>query len=117
MTVEQVKSLKLGIVPITDRTILIVESALEWVKENTTLEFDINKDKDLKALPSCVRLFVMKFFEINTLGAGVASESAEGLSQSFDTSDKNGMIWQFAEELLSPYLKGRVRFVTAVKKW
>ena len=58
MTKEQIEILKLGIAPIDDRTILIVESALEWVQNNTTLEFDINNDDDLKALPSCVRLFI-----------------------------------------------------------
>jgi hypothetical protein len=117
MTKEQIEILKLGIAPIDDRTILIVESALEWVQHNTTLEFDINNDEDLKALPSCVRLFIIKYFDVNMISAGVSSESIEGLSQSFDTTDKSALIWQFAEELLYPYLKSRVRFVSAKKKW
>ena len=117
MTSQQVATLKLGIAPIDDRTILIVESALEWVQKNTTLEFDMNKDEDLKALPSCVRLFIIKFFDVNMISAGVSSESIEGLSQSFDTSDKSALIWQFAEELLPDYPKSRVRFVAATKKW
>lgn len=115
MTKEQAELLKLGIT-IDDTALLIVESALEWVQHNTTLEFDINND-DLKALPSCVRLFVTKFFDVNNISAGVSSESIEGLSQSFDTTDKSALIWQFAEELLYPYLKSRVRFVSAKKKW
>lgn len=117
MTTQQIELLHLGIAPIDDRVTLIVESGLEWVKENTTLEFDINKDEDLKALPSSVRLFLVKFFDIQMISTGVTSESIEGLSQSFDTSDKSAMVWQFAEELLQPYLKSRVRFVTAQKKW
>lgn len=117
MTKEQIELLRLGIAPIDDRTILICESGLDWVKENTNLEFDVNNDEDLKALPSCVRLFLVKFFDIQMLSVGVVSESIEGLSQSFDTSDKSAMIWQFAEELLYPYLKSRVRFVTAQRKW
>ena len=117
MTKEQIEILKLGIAPVDDRTILIVESALEWVQNNTTLEFDINNDDDLKALPSCVRLFITKYFDVNMISAGVSSESIEGLSQSFDTTDKSALIWQFAEELLYPYLKSRVRFVSAKKKW
>ena len=117
MTKEQVEILKLGISPIDDRVILVVESGLEWVKENTTLEFDINKDEDLQALPSTVRLFLTKFFDVQILSVGVSSESIEGLSQSFDSSDKSVMIWQFANELLYPYLKSRVRFIPAQKRW
>lgn len=117
MTTQQIELLHLGISPIDDRVTLIIESGLEWVKNNTTLEFDINKEEDLIALPSTVRLFLVKFLDVQMLSVGVVSESIEGLSQSFDTSDKSAMIWQFAEELLSPYLKSRVKFVTAQRKW
>ena len=117
MTSQQVATLKLGIAPIDEKTILIVESALEWLQNNTTLEFDINNEEDLKALPSCVRLFITKFIDVNMISAGVSSESIEGLSQSFDTGDKPALIWQFANELLADYLKSRIRFVAATKKW
>ena len=117
MTTQQIELLHLGIAPIDDSVTLIVESGLEWVKENTTLDFDMNNDEDLKALPSSVRLFLVKFFDVQMISAGVASESIEGLSQSFDTSDKSAMIWQFAQELLSPYLKSRIRFIAAQRKW
>lgn len=117
MTKEQVELLKLGIMPIDDRVILIVESALDWVSDNTTLDFDKNQDEDLKNLLPCVRLFILKFFDVQMLSAGVTSESIEGLSQSFDSGDKNDLVWQFAEELLYPYLKSRVRFVPAERKY
>ncbi len=117
MTEQQVQKLKLGIAPITERDILIVESGLEWVKANTTLEFDMNNDEDLAALPSCVRLFLIKFSDIQTMGTGVLSESIEGLSLSFADTDKNALLWQYAEELLSNFLKPRVRFVHAQRKW
>lgn len=117
MTKEQIELLRLGIAPIDDRVTLIVESGLEWVKANTTLEFDMGNDEELKALPSCVRLFLVKFFDVNMLSAGIASESIEGLSQSYESGDKSAMIWQFAEELLSPYLKSRIRFIAAERKW
>ncbi len=117
MTKSQIELLHLGIAPIDDRAILIVESGLEWVKENTTLVFDMNNDNDLAALPSVVKLFLVKFFDVQMISAGVTSESIEGLSQSFDTSDKSALIWQFAEELLSPYLISRVTFVSAKKRW
>lgn len=117
LTNAQVESLKLGIAPIDERATLIVESGLEWINANTTLDIDTTNDEALKALPSCVRLFLVKFFDVNMLGAGISSESIEGLSQSYDTSDKSALIWQFAEELLAPYLKGRVSFVAATSKW
>lgn len=117
MTKQQIELLRLGIAPIDDRVILHCEAGLEWVKENTTLEFDMNKDEDIKALPSCVRLFLVKFNEVQAVSEGIASESIEGLSQSFTTGDKSALIWQIAEELLSPYLKSRVRFVTAQRRW
>lgn len=117
MTAEQAESLNLGIKPINDRALLIIESALEWVKENTTLVFDINSTDDLKGLPSSVKLFITKFFDIQMLSVGVTSESIEGMSQSFDTGDKNTLIWQMAEGLLTSYLKSQIRFVSAKKRW
>lgn len=117
MTATQIELLKLGISPIDDRVTLIVESGLEWVQANTSLEFDKDNDEDLKALPSCVRLFLVKFFDVNMLSGGVTSESIEGLSQSYDSTDKSTLIWQFAEELLHPYLKSRVTFIPAQRKW
>lgn len=117
MTAQQIELLHLGISPIDDRVILTVEAGLEWVKANTTLEFDMNNDKDLTALPSAVKLFLVKFFDINMLSTGVSSESIEGLSQSYDTGDKSAMIWQFATELLSPYLKSQINFIPAQRRW
>ena len=112
MTQSEVESLKLGIKPIDDRVILVVESGVEWLKQNTTLDVT-----DLAALPACARLFLTKFFDLQLLNTGVTSESIEGLSQSFDNTDKSALLWQYAEELLSPYLKSRVKFVSATPRW
>ena len=117
MTAQQIELLHLGIAPIDDRVILIVESGLEWVKANTTLEFDMNNDDDLIALPSAVKLFLVNFFDVNMTSAGVSSQSIEGLSQSFDNSDKSALVWQYANELLSPYLKSQINFIPAQKRW
>lgn len=117
MTKQQIEALSLGIAPIDDRVILVVESGLEWVLENTTLKFNMENEEELKALPSRVKLFLTKFFDIQMMSTGVTSESAEGLSQSFDRSNKNDLIWQFAEELLGKWLKGRVEFVAASSRW
>ena len=117
MNAEQIKILKLGIAPINDRTILLVESALRWVLDNTTLEFDCNKNEDLEALHPNVRLFILKYLDAMSMQAGVASESISGLSQSFKTDKASDLIWQYAEELLREWLCSRVRFVTAKRKW
>lgn len=117
ITNATVESLKLGIAPINDRLCLLVESAFDWIKDNTTLEIDLTDTAALEALPSCVRLFIVRFIDVMTMTAGVQSESIEGLSQSFSSADKGALIWQYAEELLSKWLKSRVRFVTAQKRW
>lgn len=112
MTREEVENLKLGIAPIDDSVILVIESGIEWLKDNTTLDMS-----DITALPAVARLFLTKFFDLQMLSAGVSSESISGLSQSFDTSNKSALLWEIAEELLSPYLKSRARFVTAQSRW
>ena len=115
MTREQAELLK---IPISDDiSVLYIESALQWVLEHTTLEFDINNDEDLRALPPQVRLFATKFNELMATSEGVTSESIEGLSQSFNTSDKSGLIWQLAESLLDKWLKSSVTFVSASNRW
>ena len=116
MTKEQVTTLDLGITPINTQTTLMVESALNWVQENTTLKFDCNNDEDLKALPAAVKLFVLKYLDIMGITGGVTHESIEGLSQSF-TGDKNGALWDFAEQLLSKWLKSSVSFIPATPAW
>lgn len=117
VTAEQVTFLRLGIQPIDDRLCMLVESGLLWVLKNTTLKFDINNDSDLKALPASVRLFIVKYIEIMKLRSGVTSESISNLSQSFDTTDKNTLLWQTAEELLSDVLNSSVSFTSARKRW
>lgn len=117
ITSEQVESLKLGIAPINDRACLLVESALDWIIGNTTLEIDKTDNEKLAALPASVRLFIIRFIDVMTMTAGVQSESIEGLSQSFSSSDKGALIWQYAEELLDEWLVSRVRFVAAQRRW
>lgn len=116
MTSEQLEGLNLGL-PNNAETLLMVESGLQWVLDNTTLEFDINNIEELKALPAPVRLFVIKFCEAMSISAGVASESIEGLSQSFNSGDKSALLWEIAESLLGKWLVSPVRFVSAVSRW
>ena len=85
--------------------------------DNTTLEFDINDIEELKALPAQVRLFVSDYCDLLSLGVGVASESIEGLSQSFKSESAKAQIWELAENYLSKWLLSPVRFVTASNRW
>lgn len=92
---------------------IIMQAGIEWLHENTTIDF-----KEVDDLPSCAKLFLIKFGEIHNMQSGVSSESIEGLSQSFNTGNKTALIWDLAENLLGNYLKiGSVRFVSASPRW
>lgn len=117
MTREDIIALDLGIFPVDNKAIITIQSALEWVLDNTTLEFDIDDIEQIKALSARVKLFCIKFFELQNISSGVSSESISGLSQSFKSDEIDALIWQYAKELLYPYLKSRVHFVSAKKKW
>ncbi len=117
MTIEQAKTLNLGISPINEKTCLIIESAFMWVLANTTLKFDITDMEALKALPAQVRLFVSEYNDIMSIGAGVASESIEGLSLSFRSDSKSTLLWGLAENLLGKWLVSPVTFVAATDRW
>lgn len=93
-------------------------AALEWLAENTTLPVDLKKEVTaLEALPFSAKLFISKYDEIVSASPVVASESIESLSQSYNQTDKGALLWQTAEQLLSKYLVGQVRFVSASKRW
>ena len=117
MTIEQAKTLNLGIQPINEKNCLRIESAFNWVLDNTTLRFDVNNMEELKALPAQVRLFVADYCSLMSISAGVASESIEGLSQSFKSDSKNAQIWELAETYLDKWLVSPVRFVPSVGRW
>lgn len=106
MTKKQFEEIGLDIDELTGN------AAIEWLNENTTVD-----TTDITKMSASAKLFIKKFASITDLPVGITSESIEGLSQSFDNSDKSAMIWQVAEELLSPYLKSRVRFVSAKRTW
>ena len=111
MTLEELTKLNLGLT-LDTKTEIILNAGVEWLAENTTID-TANIDK----FPSCAKLFLIKYCEIQNMQTGVASESIEGLSLSFDTSNKNDLLWQIAEELLGSYIKSRVRFVAATRRW
>lgn len=105
-------------VPADDAVALLqAEAALDWMKEHTTLTFDKADAASIEALPACAKLFVMKFSEAIKRREGVASQSIEGLSQSFSTTDKSTLIFQLANTLLGDYLKSQVQVFPAKRRW
>lgn len=112
LTSEQIQNLNLGIAPLDARTVVTINAALEFMEENTTINVN-----DLENLPSCAKLFMMKYAEISNMRTGVVSESIEGLSQSFASGSQTNLIWDVANDLLGSHMKSRVRFVTAERKW
>nr|DAL28485.1 MAG TPA_asm: Protein of unknown function (DUF3199) [Caudoviricetes sp.] len=113
ITPDFVKNLRLGVEPITDKTCILVESALWWVLKNTTITFKID---DLEKIPANVRLFVTKYIDIMGLRTGVASESIGSLSQSFNT-DTSGLIYDAANDIFGDSMKTAVSFVSAGDRW
>ena len=89
------------------------ESALLWVKRNTTLEVDPEN------IPADVEMFIEKYGEIMSLRPGVTSESIGGhLSQSFTGGDIAALLRQYAGELLGEDCLGSsVEVFPAADRW
>ena len=107
-------------IPLSDGDVaaaLYAEAALDWMQENTTLQFNKADAQSINALPACAKLFVVKYSEMVKMHEGVASQSIEGMSMSFNTTDKASMLWQLANTLLHGYLKSQVRVFPALRRW
>ena len=96
---------------------LIGNAALEYIAENTTLEIDFDNADTVKALPFSAKLFVQKYEEVVSTSSVVASESIEGLSLSFKQGDKADMLNDLLNTYLSKYIKGRITFIPATRRW
>lgn len=103
MTAEEIKDCGIPIDDMSASTMLTVESALEYVKANTNLKFDLTDIDSIKALPSCVKLFVVKYNELISRETGVTSESIAGMSQSFETGDKDTLLYSLLCSLCGQY--------------
>ena len=117
MTVEEIKSSGIPIANVTESTVLIVESALEYVAANTNLKFDPSDIDSVKNLPSCVKLFIVKFHELLNRESGVTSESIAGMSQSFDTSDKSRLIFGLLNSLCAQYVTSQLVCVPRIGRY
>lgn len=112
---ENVESLNLQI-PTNAENLILVENALNWIERNTSVEVNTN---DLSNTPATVRLFILKYLDILKLPDGVSSESATGLSQSFNNTDKNTLLMQAASSIFGDeaLIAGKVTFVSAQNPW
>ena len=100
-----------------DATLLSALAALEWVRDNTVLELDLTDIESIACLPANAKLFVVKCTELNTVRAGVTSQSIEGLSLSFSGTSRTDALWELARSLLSSYLKSQLRVYPALRRW
>lgn len=114
MTAEEFKSLGL---PVEAEAQLYVESGLEWLRDNTTLNMDLKDLESIKALPSSARLFLVKFCEVCSRDNGVTGESVGPMSQSFTTDSVSKQTMALARQLLKTYLKSNVKFIPCARRW
>ena len=98
----------------TNLALLYAESALDWIKNNTTLQID---KSNLEALPSGAKLFVLKYADIMQADTTVTSESLGGMSQSFSAESRYSLLNDIASELLGEYMVSQVKFVAAQSRW
>lgn len=90
---------------------IIADAALQWLRDNTTLQFS---DED--NLPPLAALFIVKFYEVMRQSAAIKSESIAGMSQSF-ADDAESVLWGLARTMLLPYLKSNVTVLPGEKRW
>lgn len=117
MTATELKAAGIPLANEDALTVLKAEAALDWMLENTTLEFDKGSAETITALPSCAKLFVVQYSELLSVKQGVASQSIEGLSMSYFDGDQSAKIWQLANTLLGAYIKSQVRVFPAKRRW
>lgn len=91
---------------------ILQKSALQWILSNT----------NIKTLPDPltpeIELFCEKYGQIMSLSPGVSSESISGLSQSFNIGNINGLLRQYAKEILgAENTPSDVKAYPALEKW
>lgn len=116
LTPEQIEEIGLPIEPIDSRACLFINAALDWLLENTTLDFNKEDIESIKALPAGAKLFIVSFVDVMKQSSAVTSESIAGMSQSFSTKDKASLLYELATSLLGKYFSC-VKFVPCTDKW
>jgi hypothetical protein len=117
MTAEDIKLTGIPIDASDSVTMLMIESAVEYIAANTSLDPDVNDIETIKALPSCAKMFIVKYNEIMSMEGGVTSESLGGMSQSFATTDKDTLLTDLLNTLLGAYMNSQFKAVPAQRRW
>lgn len=117
MTIEDIKNCGIPVAGKSDETLLMIQSGIEWLQQNTTLKIDINDIDTINSLPGGAKLFILKFCDLIGQRDNVTSESIGGMSQSFSSENKSGLLMDIANQLIKPYLKTDFKFVSAGKRW
>lgn len=117
MTAEDIKNAGIPLINPDDTELLMAQSAIEYIKANTTLEVDADNLESIKALPASAKLFVVKYTELMRAESGISSESLGGMSQSFDTSGRDKQLFTLLNSLLGSYAKSQLRFKAASRRW
>lgn len=117
MTQEDLQEIGLPYPCINPAICLMVESALEWVLKNTTLEFDPTNLEEVKQLPSGVKLFLIKYVEVMNATAGVQHENLQNMTLIFSSTEKGELLRQYASELMGDALKSEASFFRAKNRW
>ena len=112
LTKEQINSLELDIDTEDKKEVRNAQAAVEWLEIHTSID-----TTDIENLPARAKSFIEQYCEIMGLHSGVASESIGGLSQSFNSGEKNALIWDLATTLLSGDIKSQINFIPAQKQW
>ena len=116
MTMEELSRLGLPI-PGNELNLLYVNSALDWLAGHTTLDVAGGYFGKVAALPSCAKLFLVKFCEVSRRDVSVASEAVGPMSQSFSSTGSDKLVMGLARQLLKAYLKPNVQFIPCKRRW
>lgn len=116
MTLEELQQLELPI-KANSKTLLYINSTLEWLEEHTTLEFDKNSIESVQALPANAKLFLVKCTEIISRNEDVTSESIAGMSKSYSEKSVETLMLNSAKQLLRKYLKPNVKYYPCRRRW
>lgn len=117
MTPKDLQEIGLSFPCATPEICLMVQAALEWVLNHTTLKFDRKNLQEVKCLPPGVKLFVMKYVEVMHATAGVQHENLQNMTLIFSSKEKGELIRQYASELLGNALKSEASFFRAKNRW
>lgn len=91
----------------------IVDAALDYIAENSTIKVD---KSDLSSLPAAAKIFIVKFSEIINR-TGISSESMSGMSQSFESGSTDSLLLDLFNTLLGKYAKSQMHIVQCTRRW